>query len=352
MRMQTQARPLPFTEEQMRQVFATNIIDFAVSHGFEIEKGDRHTVHVKHSGGLYFFNHGRGFYCFTNQKKGNIVDFAMEYLSARTKTEAMEMILNCKAYSQTEHVVKPVEKAPRGEMTLPPKAPNFNQAIAYLVRTRGIDKRIVYSLINQDKIFQSKEEKVDKKTGEIRTYQNCCFVGYDENGKARYCSQRSMYSNSSFKQDRQNSDKTYGFTMEGRSRRVYEFEAPIDAISHADLCKLHGIDWTKDHRVAEGCLSDQALRRYLKHHPEITEIVFCYDNDRDGKLPDGTPHNHGQVRAELASKEFADLGYKTYIQTPTEKDFNLDLRVYKGILAPSIRQSTEQADEPEDVLEI
>ena len=31
---------MPFTEEQMKQVFATNLIDFAVQNGFEIEKGD------------------------------------------------------------------------------------------------------------------------------------------------------------------------------------------------------------------------------------------------------------------------------------------------------------------------
>ncbi len=32
---------MPFTEEQMKQVFDTNIIDFAVSHGFEVEKKPR-----------------------------------------------------------------------------------------------------------------------------------------------------------------------------------------------------------------------------------------------------------------------------------------------------------------------
>ncbi len=50
---------MPFTEEQMKQVFDTNIIDFAVRHGFEVEKGDRNTVHVKHSGGLYLFRHAK-----------------------------------------------------------------------------------------------------------------------------------------------------------------------------------------------------------------------------------------------------------------------------------------------------
>lgn len=58
--MRTQSRTMPFTEEQMQQIYNTNLIDFAVRHGFEIEKGDRNTVHVKHSGGLYLFKHGRG----------------------------------------------------------------------------------------------------------------------------------------------------------------------------------------------------------------------------------------------------------------------------------------------------
>jgi len=31
----------------------------------------------------------------------------------------------------------------------------------------------------------------------------------------------------------------------------------------------------------------------------------------DGTLPDGMPHNHGQVKAEQASREFSELGYRT-----------------------------------------
>jgi hypothetical protein len=163
------------------------------------------------------------------------------------------------------------------------------------------------------------------------TFHNCAFVGYDKTGKPRYCALRAPSSDSKFRQDIENSDKTYGFCMEGRSNRVYEFEAPIDAMSHATLCKLHGIDWREDHRVAEGCLSDKALYRYLQHHPEIVEIVFCYDNDVDGKDAKGQPHNHGQIQAEISAETFADLGYKTFIQTPNTKDFNQDLLTFHGI---------------------
>ncbi len=36
---------MPFTETQMKQVFGTNLMDFAVSHGFEVQKGGQNTVH-------------------------------------------------------------------------------------------------------------------------------------------------------------------------------------------------------------------------------------------------------------------------------------------------------------------
>lgn len=331
--MRTQARPMPFTEEQMKQVFDTNLIDFAVQHGFEIEKGDRHSVHVKNSGGLYLFNHGRGYYCFTTEKKGNIIDFVKDYFGQDFKG-AVEMILGCRAYEMTEHSIPPNEKKPRGDLVLPPKDKDFNRTIAYLTKTRGIDKEIVYAMINSGKVYGARTEV--QKDGRTYSFHNCAFVGYDEAGKPRYCALRAPSADSSFRQDVENSDKTYGFCMEGHSNRIYSFEAPIDAMSHATLCKLHGIDWRQDHRVAEGCLSDKALYRYLQRYPEITEIVFCYDNDMDGKLSDGTPHNHGQVQAELSAEAFADLGYTTFIQTPQGKDFNKDLTTFREMMEQEV----------------
>ena len=118
LQVQQRGRPMPFTEEQMRQIYNTNIIDFAVRNGFEIEKSDKATVHVKHNGGLYLFKHGRGYYSFTEERGGDIVEFAMNYLGLK-KREAMEQILGCRAYERTAHVVSPQEKAERGTMVLP-----------------------------------------------------------------------------------------------------------------------------------------------------------------------------------------------------------------------------------------
>ena len=300
MQVQQRGRPMPFTEEQMRQIYNTNIIDFAVRNGFEIEKSDKATVHVKHNGGLYLFKHGRGYYSFTEERGGDIVEFAMNYLGLK-KREAMEQILGCRAYERTAHVVSP-----------------------------------------QAKVYQSRQEI----GGKVR--RNCAFVGYDSKGTPRYCALRGPSAGSSFRQDMENSDKTYGFLMEGKSNRVYEFEAPIDAMSHATLYKLRGYDWRKDYRISEGCLSDRALKRFLEEHPKVNEIVFCYDNDVDGKLADGTPHNHGQVRAGEAKKHYQSLGYKVAIQTPTEKDFNKVLTsLYEQ---PRQQQSMTEDEEDEEGL--
>lgn len=314
-------RGMPFTSEQMQQVFRTNMIDFVVGKGYEIEKGSRHSVHVKHSGGLYLFNHGRGYYCFSTKSKGNIIDFAKEYFGVDF-IGAVEMILGTRAYEVTEHVIPPKEVEPRKPLVLPQKDSNYNRVIAYLTKTRGISKEIVYDLIKEKKIYQAKT------TYQGRNFSNCAFVGYDETGVAKYCAIRSMNQKSNFRQDITGSNKSYGFTMSGTSNRVYEFEAPIDAMSHATLMALHGYDWREDHRVAEGCLSDRALERYLQSHPSIKEIVFCYDNDVDGQLADKTPCNHGQEQASAMCEKYQKKGYEVFVQEPKTKDFNGDLLHY------------------------
>lgn len=306
----------PFTEEQMKQIYGTNLIDFAVSRGFQLDPAyrDKYTVHIKGYGGLYLFKHGRGYICFSGGK-GNIVDFAMEFLGF-TKRQAMEEILGCKAYENQKHIIPPMEKEKRGKLEIPPKDNNNRKVFAYLTRTRKLEPEIVNAMIKKGRIYQTRQQVRDK------VINNCAFMGYDTNGQVKYCALRGCSAGSSYRLDLPDSDKSFGFIMEGRSSRVYEFEAPIDAMSHASFFYMMGMDWEMDHRVSEGCLSNKALERYLSFHPEIDEIVFCYDNDMEGKLPDGTPHNHGQIKARKECDYYRARGYKTWIQTPCEKDYN------------------------------
>lgn len=146
LQVQQRGRPMPFTEEQMRQIYNTNIIDFAVRNGFEIEKSDKATVHVKHNGGLYLFKHGRGYYSFTEERGGDIVEFAMNYLGLK-KREAMEQILGCRAYERTAHVVSPQEKAERGTMVLPPRDTDDRRVFAYLTKTMNQEMDQCYDIV-------------------------------------------------------------------------------------------------------------------------------------------------------------------------------------------------------------
>lgn len=325
-------KPLPFTEEEMKQVFATNLIAYARSQGFEVEKADRKSCHVKGHGGLYLFP--KGYHHFSRGESGNIIDFAREYQGLSFIT-AVETILGTRAYTNTLPQPLPVQK--RGEMILPPKNNSIQKTRQYLTHERCLDPQIIDSLIEQGKIY----EALTKGKGTV--YKNCAFVSFDKDGKPRYCSLRGL-GGSHFRQDVVNSDKSYGFVMEGNSSRVFAFESPIDAISHATLMKLNGMDFSKDYRISEGCLSDKALTRFLADNPQITEIVFCFDNDVDGKDHKGNPHNHGQEYAKKCVEKFKEKGYTVYIQTPARKDFNADLQYIQTSVLAKLRE--KQAPSP------
>ncbi|MFR3166151.1 MAG: hypothetical protein ACLTQG_30395 [Hungatella sp.] len=120
-----------------------------------------------------------------------------------------------------------------------------------------------------------------------------------------------------FRQDIENSDKTYGFLMPGRGKRVYAFEAPIDAISHATLCKRFGIDWTKDYRVSRrlpvgpgfGTIFKRTTRR-LRRSFSVTTMT------RKAIFRMGHLTIMDEVKAEEMKKKYEKLGYWTAIQTP------------------------------------
>lgn len=222
----------------------------------------------------------------------------------------------------------------REEMVLPPKSNDQSgyKSFLYLTNDRGLDKDIVNDLMKKGQIFEATTQ-----SGEY-TFKNVAFVGTDKEGTAKYCALRGV-GKSSFRQDVKNSDKNFGFCMKGRSNRVFVCEAPIDVISHATLTKMNGVDHTADSRISTGGLSDGALKQFLEDNPQITTIVFAFDNDKDVVDKQGKPTNYGQNYAEKCKRTYAEQGYTTMVQTPKGKDFNEDL-VQK--LKPSVKQQLSQ----------
>jgi len=324
--------PLPYTPEQIKQANDVDLINYATLNGYELVKSDSKSLRVKNSGGLYFFMDSNRYYHHASEKTGGTIDFLMQYENMDF-LQAVQHLINERP-NIGEYKPPPAKpKKEREAMVLPDRAANIKRVYWYLCSVRGIDVEIISKLVGEKKIYQQAERG------------NCVFVGYDENKIPRYCSKRGTSTTRPFKGDQTNSNKRYPFAMEGISNRVYVFESPIDAMSHATLCKMQGIDYKHDHRISLGCVSGGALDWYLTQHSKIRQIIFALDNDMDGKNPDGTPSNHGQKAAEKFAAAYETLGYDTAIQTPTAKDFNMDLmEVKEALAADQVREDENEAE--------
>ncbi|RAU91178.1 DUF3991 and TOPRIM domain-containing protein [Paenibacillus sp. YN15] len=301
---------LPFTKEQINEANQINLMELVKSCGYQLENGGRRALHAKQSGGLYLFRDSNKYYHFSTDSRGGPIDFLMQF-ERMSFREAVTHLLGANLEAHT-----PISASrERGQLILPDRASNYRRIAWYLTHIRCIEADIVSRLMHEKKLYQQ-----DKTS-------NCVFVGYDEFGTAKYCSLRGIRPERPFKQDCEHSDKSYPFHIAGNSQRVYVCESPIDAMSRASLLKLKGQDWTADHYISLGCLSDQALERFLGLY-EMKEIVFCLDNDEFATYHNGSPApNWGQEAAALFAQKYKDLGYKAYVEAPQSKDINEDLKM-------------------------
>ena len=188
-------------------------------------------------------------------------------------------------------------------LILPARAKTQARLFDYLCNQRGINYSIVTALLNENKIY-----------ADVRN--NIVFVGVDENGEPKFASLRGTYGN--FRADCAGSDKRYGFCMEyADSDKVFIFESAIDAMSHAHIevnATKNPSEWRSQNRLSLSGTSDKALQKYLELHPNIKEIIFCFDNDHAGR----------EAAVSMARK-YNEKGFITRLELPGHKDFNEDL---------------------------
>ncbi|MCL1934862.1 MAG: DUF3991 and toprim domain-containing protein [Defluviitaleaceae bacterium] len=177
------------------------------------------------------------------------------------------------------------------ELDIPnPKGFN-NRAIAYLVKTRGIDYEIVKDMIIKGKIYETEK------------YGNVAFVSSNKIGEPKHIFLRGSITSvegKSFKKDMSGSDKSYPFVMEGHknSEYVMVFESAIDVLSHATIHKKQNRDISATHRIALHGISTAGLDRFLQSNPKVKYIIPCMDNDEAGRRAN-----------EKITKEFEEKGY-------------------------------------------
>ncbi|PKM56026.1 MAG: topoisomerase [Firmicutes bacterium HGW-Firmicutes-5] len=297
----------------MHQVNSVNLLAYAEQLGLVLKKVGN-SYKVKDYGGLYIDATGAKWNWFSKDTGGGPIQFVME-MEDKNWVDAVHTLLGTE-----KSVVIPRPKIieeNKGQFLLPDKNNTYKHVIAYLIRTRGIDKDVVYDFISQDKLYEN-------------DHSSCVFVGYDKKNEPKYASVRSTNTTGkSYRGDVKNSDKAFPFSYEGSSTTVCIFESPIDLMSYLTLLQYHGIESFEHHMISLGGVADRALDYYLKLHPEINRIMLCLDNDEAG---------------HFACQQFNEKyheNYKLLRHSPTGKDFNEDLLSIKSTLQQSqVRESS------------
>ena len=188
---------------------------------------------------------------------------------------------------------------------MPEKADGkYNRVYAYLSQTRGISSDVISDFMRSKQLYQD-------------TKGNCVFVGFDEQGTAKFGSVRGTLTERKYRGDCKNSDKRYAFHQIGTdSTRLYIFEAPIDLMSHCTMTdRAYGKGTYKGQtRLALCGSSDVALEAFLERHNEVRVLHFRLDNDEAGR-----------TAVEKYTAKYQARGYEVHSVFAKGKDVNEDL---------------------------
>ncbi len=287
------------SEDIIAKANRINILDIARSQNIDIKR-DGKSYHIPGYGGLYISEDGSKWNCFSHNQGGGSIQFYMYITGKNWRSSVIEL----SGYDERRDSViqqdlskTKAEKAVKEELLLPEKAEKYSRLYAYLIYTRKIDKNVVDYFVKEKMLYQEKE------------YGNVVFVGYDKDKNPKYATMRGTNTYKIFKGDVENSDKSYGFSKEGTTKKVIIFESPIDLMSYITLHKISGNENINHHLLSLGGTADIALKRYLNEHKEIDTIRFCLDND-----------SSGHRAREAMTNTYA--GYQFEYEVYDAKDFN------------------------------
>lgn len=290
---------IPFTDEQKEKARRTDLAGLLRSQGETLRKSGSElewldgTQKVTIRGNLWFHQY--------EQIGGDSIDFVRKFYH-KSYPEAMEYLLGQSGGMLS--VMPPVQKAPP-KFELPPANNNMRRVFAYLLNQRGIDKEVLYTFVHKKMIYESAQ------------YHNVVFVGFDKDGIPRHANKRGTGSASTYKGNAMGSQPEYSFHWNGKSNRLYLFEAPIDMLSFISMNK----DGWREHSYAAACsVSDKVLFQSLQDNPNIKNVSICFDSDEPG-----------QLAAQRITAKLVMQGVDSEILVPVNKDWNEDLISGEGL---------------------
>ena len=227
---------------------------------------------------------------------GNAVDFVRRFYN-KSYPEAITYLLG--GYGGSPIQSAPVIKKEPKPFEMPKRNDNMRRVYAYLINRRGIDRNVIYTFAHCGLIYESEK------------YHNVVFVGKDNQGIPRHIHKRGTASESTYKGNADSSIPEFSFHWNGKSDKIYLFEAPIDMLS---FITMHKENW-QQHSYAACCgVSDRVLFQMLNDNSNLKTVYLCLDNDEGGK----------KATERISDKLFIH-GIDHEILVPNLKDWNEDL---------------------------
>lgn len=312
-----------FSKDEINKANNVSIANYINSLNLNTQKVGS-TIKVEGYGGLYINPMENKWNCFSQEKGGGIIQLVM-FIENKSWVEAVKILLgdsygSKEVRNRAKNVRKVINEEDR-EFILPKRNKTFNHIIAYLIKTRKIDKEIVYRLIGKKMLYEDEN-------------RNCVFVGYDKKDNPKYASIRGTNSEIPFKGEVKNSNKSYSFNIPGITNKLYIFESPIETISYLTLQKefSHGHEF-RHHILSLGGLATVGLNQYLEDNTNIKEIYICLNNDK-----------WGIAATNKIRKSYQDK-YKVEAEYPISKDYNEDLQNYIRTMRIETKETIEEDEE-------
>ena len=323
------------------------IEEIAVELGFDIEKNGKTSYKTRKHDSL-ILDMKRNKYHWNSQGITNkgVVDFWMRFkevsfseaikeLGQRVDLDKGLQIDYSKSSNQS-HKLSPEERVKKlfvqlHENNYTSDKSKMAQTIAYLSKTRGINKKIVEKMIDDGLLYQTSDEQG-------RTYAT--FLGKDESGLTCSICKRSNNPNSKFRGDYSGCNYDRGwfydpqFNLEQRfynkdlmpnpNKTLLVFESSIEAMSYMSILKLANYDYTKYAYLSCGSIAkDKCVLETCKTYG-YKKAFIMFNNDFDKE------NNPGKTAAEKVASKLEENGVQASAKVPEGcNDWNDKLNLYK-----------------------
>ncbi|WRS29020.1 DUF3991 and TOPRIM domain-containing protein (plasmid) [Oscillospiraceae bacterium MB08-C2-2] len=285
------------------------IIEYAQQCGYTLTRAGRQ-YSLKEHDSIRIDPERNVFYRHSTGTGGSIIDFAMLIHQVDT-AKAISILrgeLTIVPGQSTLPMHKPAPSKPTGPLEMPPKVEGrYKRAIAYLTKTRGIDRAIVLNMIERRQLYEDDRH-------------NCVFIGFDQEDKTAFGCMRgtSTYRKKPFRRDLENSQKEIGFYVDNGASRLVVCEAPIDSMSFMTLLARNKVNWKKFDYLAISGMCLETLPYHMARLPQdrLSHVYLATDNDKRGN------EMRVSYRNQLEGLEFKG---KIIDKVPVQKDWNLDL---------------------------